>query len=182
MLPLIANLDVAAVDAEALSAAFPELNLDEQLHRQDDGHQPYLARLGGVSVAYGWSAHRAAVIGELGIKLQLAAGERYLWDFVTLPDFRGQGIYAGMLQAILATEADAQRLWIGHDFGNVASARGILKAGFQPVNALYREADGRFVLYAYPEVEGRPTVLERAAAGAVVLGLSLAGQLTTSPS
>jgi GNAT superfamily N-acetyltransferase len=122
------------------------------------------------------------VIGELGIKLQLASGERYLWDFVTLPDFRGQGIYAGMLQAILATEADAQRFWIGHDFGNVASARGILKAGFQPVNALYREADGRFVLYAYPEVEGRPTVLERAAAGAVVLGLSLAGQLTTSPS
>jgi hypothetical protein len=133
-------------------------------------------------VAYGWSAHRSAVIGELGITLRLSDGERYLWDFVTLPEWRGRGIYAGMLQAIPAQEADAHRFWIGHDFDNRASARGILKAGFQPVNALYRTAEGRFVLYAYPEVEGRPAVLKRAAAGAEVLGLPLAGQLTTSPS
>ncbi|MGH9176090.1 MAG: GNAT family N-acetyltransferase, partial [Vicinamibacterales bacterium] len=64
-----------------------------------------------------------------------------LWGFVTVPAWRGQGIYSALLQAILCGEA-ADRFWIGHDIGNTASARGILKAGFTSVGAAVQCADG----------------------------------------
>lgn len=182
VLPPVANLAVVAADTALLAASFPALNPDEQDRRQRAGHQPYLARVSGQPVAYGWSAHRTAEIGELGVTLQLADGERYLWDFVTLPDWRGQGIYAGMLHAILAAEPNAERFWIGHDFDNRASARGILKAGFQPVNALFLTSNGAPVLFAYPETGVSPPVLERAGAAAALLGLPLVGQLAAPPS
>ena len=84
----------------------------------------------------------AASIGELGVEMRIAPNERYLWGLVTLPDWRGQGIYPVLIQAMLRQEADADRFWIGHDVGNDASARGILKAGFVPVGEAYRDADG----------------------------------------
>lgn len=181
-LPALPGLEIAASNADTLAAAFPVLDLEEQRNRQLAGHRSYLARVRGEPVAFGWSAHRTAEIGELGVTLQLSDDERYLWDFVTLPDWRGQGIYARMLQTIVAIESDAERFWIGHDLGNRASARGILKAGFQPVNALYLLADGSPLLYAYPEASGRPPVLERAQAAADLLGIPLAGQLPLEPS
>ncbi len=75
-------------------------------------------------------------------KCEIAPNERYLWGFVTLPDWRGQGIYPTIIQAMLRQEADAERFWIGHNFGNDASASGILKAGFVPVGEAYRSRDG----------------------------------------
>lgn len=181
-LPPIVDLDVLAVDAALLATSFPALDVDEQRRRQAVGHQPYLARVSGQPVAYGWSAHRTAEIGELGVTLQLADGERYLWDFVTLPDWRGRGIYAGMLHTILTAEPNAERFWIGHDFDNRASARGILKAGFQAVNALYLTSNGAPVLFAYPETGVSPPILDRAIAAAALLGLPLVGQLAAPPS
>ena len=109
---------------------------------RQQGHRLYLARIGAEIVAYGWAATKSASIGELGVEMQIAPNERYLWGFVTLPDWRGQGIYPALLQAMLRMEADAGRFWIGHDIGNDASASGILKAGFVPVGEAYRSEDG----------------------------------------
>ena len=41
--------------------------------------------------AYGWVADVGAEIGELGVSFVLPPGDRYLWDFKTLPDWRGRG-------------------------------------------------------------------------------------------
>jgi GNAT superfamily N-acetyltransferase len=106
------------------------------------GHRLYLARIGAEIVAYGWAATKTASIGELGVEMRIAPNERYLWGFVTLPDWRGRGIYPALIQAILRHEADADRFWIGHDVGNGASASGILKAGFVPVGEAYQGEDG----------------------------------------
>ena len=153
-----------------LLAHLNRLGHDEALRRLDGGHRPYLAYLGDEPVAYGWSASREATIGELGIRLVLPPGNRYLWDFLTLPAWRGQNVYPHLLQAILSREVAeerAARFWIGHDHANTASARGILRAGFQRVGDLY-VLPGR-------DAEVWPSgPLERAEAGARLLGVPLA--------
>jgi hypothetical protein len=173
-LPVLPGLSTVPVDADELLAAFPALDRRQAIDRQEQGHRPWLARMACEPVAYGWSAARSAAIGELGITFQVPPGNRYLWDFVTLPPWRGRWIYPRLLQAIIAGELDADHFWIGHDFANGASARGILRAGFQTVGALYHQLDGAFGLVAAP---GHG---DRAAAAVALFGVPLAGRLLTS--
>jgi GNAT superfamily N-acetyltransferase len=127
----------AAPDTEVLER-LSDLTLNEIRERIDHGHQPYLALIGGEPAAYGWSAWKRAEIGELGVDFALPDGDRYLWDFVTLPAYRGQGIYPHMLQGIIRVELDgAERFWIGHDLDNVASTRGIEKAGLPVIGEVW---------------------------------------------
>ena len=132
------------------------------------GHRCYAARMGAAMAGYGRSATVRAQIGELGLALTLPEGNHYLWGFETLAAWRGKGVYPHLLQAILCHEAeDAGRFWIGHEPGNLASARGILRAGFQRTGELYVLPGGAMELRA----EGPE---ERARAGAAILGMPLA--------
>ncbi len=149
-----------------LLAELSDLPAHEIQSRVDSGHRPYLARLDGVAVAYGWVATRNASIGALDISFSIPRGNRYLWDFVTLPDWRGRGIYPRLLQAISKHEGEASRFWIGHDAPNLASARGILKAGFAGIGEIYRLPDGSLGMLATGP-------LDRARAGASLLGIRL---------
>ena len=85
--------------------------------RLQRGHRPWLARIGDEPVGWGWVAAREAEIPELGITFALLPGDRYLWDFMTLPAWRGHDVYPALLQAILVAEG-ATRFWIGHDRDN----------------------------------------------------------------
>lgn len=109
---------------------------------RSEGNRLYVARPGDEPVAWGWNATVTISIGELGIDRLLPIRNRYLWGFVTRPHWRGQGIYPHLLQAILRQDTDAERFWIGHEDGNTASARGILKAGFTPVGEVFQFTDG----------------------------------------
>jgi len=125
------GFDVELAADYQLLAGLARLDLAEILARVRDRHRPYVARLHGVPVAYGWSAVSRASIGELGLEFAIPAANRYLWDFATLPAWRGIGIYPRLLDAILDRESgEAGRFWIGHVDGNSASMRGIVKAGF----------------------------------------------------
>ncbi len=170
-LPVLPGLAIELARELDLLAELSGLPVSEVQARLDAGHRPYLARLDGAPVAYGWVATRAASIGALGISFSVPRGTRYLGDFVTLPRWRGRGIYPRLLRAILKREGEADRFWIGHDTPNVASARGILKAGFTRVGEIYRLPDGSFGVVAADS-------LERARAGAALLGIRLleAGQ------
>jgi GNAT superfamily N-acetyltransferase len=115
-----------------------DLTRAEAQQRIERGHRPYLALINDETAAYGWSAWERAEIGELGVDITLPEGDRYLWDFVTLPDYRGMGIYPHMLQGIIRQELDgAERFWIGHDVDNIASARGIEKAGLPVIGEVW---------------------------------------------
>jgi len=165
-LPALPGLAIELARELDLLAELSGLPVGEVQARVDAGHRPYLARLDGVPVAYGWVATRRASIGALGISFSVPPGNRYLWDFVTLPRWRGRGIYPRLLQAILRREVEADRFWIGHDVPNVASARGILKAGFTRVGEIYWLPDGSLAMAAVSS-------LERARAGAALLGIRL---------
>lgn len=132
-------------DARELSAMLG-LAVPTIQDRLRHGHRPWLAIIGNTPVGWGWCATAELHIGELGLTRQVPTGNRYLWDFCTLPEWRGRGIYPRLLRAIVAGERAAKRFWVGHDMPNIASARGIAKAGFGEVGILYRQADGDFVL------------------------------------
>lgn len=86
-------------------------------------------------------------MGELQLEFALGPKTAYLWDFATLPAWRGRGIYPRLLQAIVCAEA-ARQFWIMHAPENGASARGIRRAGFTPVGGISFRADAIVALAA----------------------------------
>lgn len=170
-LPALAPLPglavVAATDTEALAnlMEIPAAHVLELMQRE---RRPYLALLGTHTVAYGWSASGQASFGGGLVTFQLPARNRYLYDFVTLPAWRGLGAYPRLLQAILSQESqEHERFWIIHQSSNVASERGIRKAGFTLASSVYFQHDGSLALVP------SAGAIERARAGAVLLGLPL---------
>ena len=170
VVPIIAPLPDLTFGVEQRSAILEtqtQLEPDELSARLSAGHGIHVARIGGEPVAYGWVASLAASIGELGLDFALPSGDRYLWDFVTLPAWRGRGIYPRLLQAILAYEAQSgKRFWIINAPENTASGAGISKAGFREVSDLAFRADGGVGSVSQAE-------RERADLGAKLLGVPL---------
>ena len=168
-LPPVRGLDGFNVDRRASVdelGLFTGLSADEIDKRIRNANTCYLGRLDEAPVAYGWVATSVADIGELEVSFQLDGRNRYLWDFQTLPDWRGRGIYPLLLQAILAEEGmDDHQFWIITAPENRASARGIEKAGFTPAAQLAFTDEGRAGLVAIDWRE------QRVLAGAAVLGV-----------
>src|SRR5690348_10552437 len=87
-LPPLATIADFAVDAAGGPRELAELTglgVDEAAARLAAGNRCYVARLDGEPVAYGSVADAGAAIGELDLAFRLEAGDRYLWDFATLP-------------------------------------------------------------------------------------------------
>jgi len=111
------------------------------------GHRAYIATMFGEPAAWGWVATTAATIREVNASFALTSTDRYLWNFVTLSAFRGQGIYPRLLDAIVAAESvEAERFWIAYAPENRASGSGIVTAGFTIVAELSFDPIGRPVV------------------------------------
>ncbi len=140
----------AEVMARLQQRALPEIQA-----RMDEGHRAYVATVHGAPAAWGWVATATASIGELRTSFTIARHDRYLWNFVTLPAFRGQGVYPRLLDAIVRMEStDGERFWIIYAPENHASGAGIRKAGFTVIAELSFDH------------EGTPVVKEISAGGA----------------
>jgi len=103
--------------------------------RFDAGRSCYTAWVEGQIAAYGWVSFDEEFIGELSLHLRLLPGEAYIWDCATLPAFRRRRLFSALL-AFMLRELRAEplcRVWIGADLDNVASQRGIDRAGFHRV-------------------------------------------------
>ena len=146
--PLEAFGAAVAADVELL-ARLHGVAPDEIQRRFDEGNRCYLAYLDGEPVGYGWVATKVGRIEEAGLSWPLGPQDRHLWDFVTLPPYRGRGVYPHLLQTILRAESEgAEHFWIGHRGDNLATQRGILKAGFK--------LHWQFVLTAGGELDHQP--------------------------
>lgn len=158
------GLLVRQEDDAFVMATLQGRTMEEMQRRLAGGHRAYVALLHGVPAAWGWVATRSATIGELGATFAIPAGQRYLWNFVTRPEYRGLGIYPRLLEHILRAESGgAERFWIAYAPENHASARGIAKSGFRAVAELSFDDAGR------PAVRGTD-----GDAAAQVLGLPVA--------
>jgi GNAT superfamily N-acetyltransferase len=164
----IPGLWVNTTIAAGVLAELNGISVEEVARRRAAGHRAYVGFVDDIPVTYGWVATREAEIGELGLRFRLPSGDRYLWDFATLPAWQGRGLYPQLLRVILTTESEtASRFWIIHAPENLPSGAGIQKAGFRPVGRLSFATDGRVAL----TVTGP---MERAQRGAELLGVPLA--------
>lgn len=152
-----------SVHRETCSTAIAQLQgrAPEQMEgRFAAGHSAWIASIDGEPAAWGWVASRTADIGELGLTFSIPPRERYLWNFVTLPGYRGRGIYPRLLDAIVRSEsAHADRFWIAYAPENMASAAGIRRAGFEPVAVLSFDASGKPALEAKGDLSARASAL-----------------------
>ncbi len=144
----------------------PEAALSEQLAL---GHRAYLARMPTLPVAVGWSATGAVALLGGRVTLHVPPHHRYLYGFVTHPDWRGRGIYPHLLQTMLRTE-EQESFWIMHLLENTASQRGIHKAGFRVAGRLSFFPTGGLGLIPPPEDGERAQLAEQ------LLGLPLIGE------
>jgi hypothetical protein len=166
-LSLLSGFRVEASRDEHLIAHINQLAPNEVRQRMHTGHQPYLASIEQAPVGYGWMATQEASIGELGLAFVLPQTERYLWDFATLPEWQGYGIYPRLLQHILMQQSSTvERVWIIHAPENSPSGAGMTKAGLLPVGQLSFRSDSGVGLAPFD-------LLERAQAGAALLGIPL---------
>ena len=127
--------------------------------RFETGRHCYAAWVAGDLAAYGWVSFDEEFIGELGLRLKLLPGEAYIWDCVTLPAFRQNHLYSALLGYMLH-ELRAEpfcRVWIGADYDNLPSQRGIERAGFHPVADM---VIARVLPLRQMWVQGRPGVPE----------------------
>ena len=133
----------------------------EVIDRRNDWHSPYVARIYSQPVAYGWFATSKMSIDELNINVELSPDDRYLWDFATLPDWQGRGLYPRLLQSILEQESqNAKRFWIIHAPENLPSGACMSKAGFEFVGQLSFTLNGKVGLATYPDSTERALIGE----------------------
>jgi GNAT superfamily N-acetyltransferase len=161
------SLTITATENRHMLATLMGVADDEVATVLREGHYGYIAYMSNIPVAYGWSATNRANFGEGRVNFRVPAHQRYLYNFVTLPKWRGLGIYPRLLQSILVTEGrDNERFWIVHQLTNNASQRGIVRAGFQLASSVYYTENDSLMLVAEPENQ-------RARAGAELFGLPL---------
>ena len=145
--------------APVLASSTGSLTLAEITKRLDNGRQCYAAWMDGQIAAYGWVSFKEEDIGELNLRIKLLPGEAYIWDCATLPAFREKLLYSALLIYILG-ELRAQnicRAWIGADYDNLASQKGMARAGFHHVADLVIE---RVLAMRQVWVTGLPDVPE----------------------
>lgn len=161
----LSDFQVRLATDDAQLATLNQLSVAEVAQRRRDGHLPYVGYMDETAVTYGWVATRQAAIGELNLVFPIAAESRYLWDFATLPEWQGKGLYPRLLQGIVQAER-AERFWILHAPENLPSGAGMQKAGFQAVGQLSFQRDNSLGLLPF----GHP---ERARIAAALLGVAL---------
>lgn len=136
-LPTLPSFSASLSTDTQLIARLTTLSQQEIETRFQSDNRAYIAFLDQTPVAYGWVADRAGGVDEIHLSFTLPPRNRYLWDFLTLPAWRGRGIYPHFLQAIIRQEQhDVDRFWIMYVPSNHAAAHSISKAGFLFVGEL----------------------------------------------
>ena len=107
----------------------------ELLKRFETGRRCYTAWMEERVVAYGWVSLNEEYVGELNLRIKLLPGEVYIWDCATVPEFRRNHLYSGLLSYIIGELRNEGfcRAWIGADIDNMPSQQGIARAGFHHV-------------------------------------------------
>ena len=66
------------------------------------GRVPYVAMVGTEVASYGWVTSEPEPMDDLGVSFTAPPGEVWLYDFATVPEFRGRRLYPGLLRFILS--------------------------------------------------------------------------------
>lgn len=122
---------------------------DKDLQRIADGSSFWcLTDEAGSVITTGWLAYKQHFyIGETDYGFDMDQSDAaILFDFVTKPEYRGQGLYGLLLNSMVYHSHGPSNYIIYTSPVNTASSRGILKAGFQP-DGTFCGADGSMQAY-----------------------------------
>jgi len=149
-LPLIkipAGLKIEVSTDATLLSVLGNTTGKEVSERLLNDHLAFVAYINHQPAGFGWMARSKARIGELNHQFTLPRKNRYLWNFRTLAEYRGLGIYPALLQYTMQYEGDkVNRFWIIHAPENKSSLKGIVKSGFEYVGELYAKTNGTLAL------------------------------------
>lgn len=136
--------DVALLHADASSSASVRARVRAAMRRADESGGLVASRFargdeffawlgGGDIVCFGWVTRGPRWIG--GVRMALRPDRVFLFNFHTVAAHRGRGLYPALLRAIRGVLASARvaEAIIDVNVRNVASAKGIEKAGFAPI-------------------------------------------------
>ena len=145
--------------ASELAGVMGSDSLPEIRKRFERGCQCYAARADGRLAAYGWVSFQQESIGELSLRVRLLPDEAYIWDCVTLPEYRRHYLYSALLVYMVSElRADQfSRVWIGADLENIPSQRGIAHGGFIHVADL---VVARVLALRQVWVQGQPNIAD----------------------
>jgi ribosomal protein S18 acetylase RimI-like enzyme len=126
--------ELGRATAEELAAAMNMPDARGILTRFASGRRCFGAWVEGRIAAYGWVSLCAECIGEQEREIRLTPQEAYIWDCVTMPEYRGRRLYSALLSHIIVAlrEEGVRRVWIGTALSNRPSLRGFVNAGFRP--------------------------------------------------
>jgi len=143
--------------ASELAGVMGSDTLPEIHKRFERGCHCYAARVDGRLAAYGWVSFQEESIGELSLRVRLLPDEAYIWNCVTLPEYRRHYLYSALLVYIVSElHADQfSRVWIGADLENIPSQRGIARAGFIYIADLIV---ARVLALRQVWIQGRPNI------------------------
>jgi GNAT superfamily N-acetyltransferase len=151
--------------SEWLASIMGAPSVEEVRRRFRSGGRCYTAWVDGHLASYGWVSFDEEYVGEFNLRVRLLPGEAYVWDCFTLPAYRRHGLYSALLAHVLCNleAGPVCRAWIGADADNVASQRGIARAGFRAVADMVL---ARVLAIRLVWVQGRPGMPEGAVAEA----------------
>lgn len=152
--------------APAIAAGFGAAAGEEFQARLTPGRRAYAVWQDDAVAVVGWASFTPEHIGEQGLWVRLRPGEAYVWDCVTQPRYRRQGLYRALLAHMAAAllAEGCPRVWIGADLGNDPSQRGIAAAGFRPVvDLLIAPLSPRLQLFWLETVPGATDAMAAAA-------------------
>jgi ribosomal protein S18 acetylase RimI-like enzyme len=89
----------------------------------------------GLIAGYGWLSFDAIRIYELHLETPIPPGHGYIWDCLTLPEYRGRHIFPGLLRFMLGLlrQRGIVQAWGLVAPGNTASLHSFDTAGFRLV-------------------------------------------------
>ncbi len=125
-----------AAQLQSLMEATGEYEPGDALKRLKRGKLAFAVKTspgeGEVYAAFGWVSLDIEPLGNSGYSFKPPPGDAWLYDFATLPVYRGREFYPTLLRFILLNLAGRHltRAWIGTAPGNDTSARSISRAGF----------------------------------------------------
>ncbi|NUN48628.1 MAG: GNAT family N-acetyltransferase [Candidatus Brocadiae bacterium] len=118
-------------DEDAVAAAFPHVPFRPRLAT---GDRCWLGWVDGRLAHQTWTSTSRAFIPQVEYWAALAPDELYIYDCITLPEYRGRGLYPAALRfASRAHLAEGRRrAGLGILSGNTPSLHGASRAGFRP--------------------------------------------------
>lgn len=143
------RLDAAAWATQRSTHHIPDRHLFPA--RFARGEQFWTAQQEDKILSYCWVTQEPVEIGEIRCVMSPRGDEVYLYDAFTFAEYRGQNLYPALLQCILdaSRQHGLRRALIFVLSDNVASLRGVQKAGFKEFQRVtYRNILG-FARYAY---------------------------------